>query len=546
VTDTIDPAPAPGPAEPEPHRLGPPLPKPGGTWTNGGAQFVRGDRPEEDASAPPPQRSKALPALALLAVAVLIVRSFGWWGMFIVAGLLVSVTLHELGHYLAARQAGMKVTEFFVGVGPRLFSFHRGEVEYGIKAAPIAAYVRIVGMSDLEDVDSADEGRTYREKSYWARLRVVLAGPFVNFAIGFLVLTVLYMSFGVATNHGWKVDAAEGSSAAAAAGLRSGDKLISYDGKPFTSFDKFGNDIKRAADEPVTMVVERGGQRLTLHATIGWNLDDAGAAPLAPLEAGDRITKVGATATATYAAVRNALADAPKGETTLQVLRNGDRYRLTVATPLSLPADGSRGFLGISASPKVARQGPVQAVGTAGSQFASLVGGSVEALGRFFSPSGLANWTKYVFTDKGTTTTTSSSSGSHLIPINSHTPPATSDQPVSTSAPENNRILSVLGVLRLGSQAGSEGLAVVLFILALINIFLGLLNLVPLPPFDGGHAAVATYEAIREKLSGRPYRADMAKLIPVTYAMMALIVFIAVSSLYLDAFHPAANPFKGP
>jgi RIP metalloprotease RseP len=483
--------------------------------------------------------------LALLAVAFLIVRSFGWWGMFIVAGLLVSVTLHELGHYLAARQAGMKVTEFFVGIGPRLFSFRRGEVEYGIKAVPIAAYVRIIGMNDLEDVDPTDEGRTYREKSYWARLRVVLAGPFVNFALGFLVLTVLYMTFGVATNHGWKVDRAEGSSAAAAAGFRSGDKLISYDGKPFTSFDAFGNDIKRAAGDPVTVVVERGGKRLTLHATVGWNLDDAAVAHLAPLEAGDRITKVGATATGSYAAVRTALADAPKGKTTIEVLRDGDLYRLPVATPLSLPVDGARGFLGISATPKIARQGPIQAVGTAGSQFASLVGGSVQALGRFFSPSGLTQWTKYVITDKGTTTTSSSSSP-HLVPVNRHTPPATSNQPVSASAPENNRILSVLGVLRLGSQAGSQGLAVVLFILALINIFLGLLNLVPLPPFDGGHAAVATYEVIREKLSGRPYRADMAKLIPVTYAMMALIIFIAASSLYLDAVHPAANPFKGP
>ena len=78
----------------------------------------------------------------------------------------------------------MKVTEFFFGFGPRIWSTRRGEVEYGVKALPLGAYVRIIGMNDLEEVDPADEGRTYREKGYWARLRVVLAGPFMNFAIG--------------------------------------------------------------------------------------------------------------------------------------------------------------------------------------------------------------------------------------------------------------------------------------------------------------------------------------------------------------------------
>jgi membrane-associated protease RseP (regulator of RpoE activity) len=185
-------------------------------------------------------------------------------------------------------------------------------------------------------------------------------------------------------------------------------------------------------------------------------------------------------------------------------------------------------------------------VHTAGTQFAGLISGSVGALGRFFSPSGLTRWTKYVVTNDGTAGSSTSKPAAPIVAIGSHTPPAASNEPVSASAPENNRILSIVGVLRLGSQAGGAGAAIVLFLLALINIFLGLLNLVPLPPFDGGHAAVATYEAVREKLSGRPYRADMAKLIPVTYAVLALMGFIFVSSTYLDLLHPAQNPFKSP
>ncbi len=136
----------------------------------------------EPAAAPPssdspPQQSRLLPALGVVLLVVVIVRFFGWWGLVVVGGLLVSIVLHEFGHYLTAKQAGMKVTEFFVGFGPKLFSFTRGETEYGLKPLPLGAYVRIIGMNDLEDVEPGDEGRTYREKSYWARLRVVLAGP---------------------------------------------------------------------------------------------------------------------------------------------------------------------------------------------------------------------------------------------------------------------------------------------------------------------------------------------------------------------------------
>ena len=78
----------------------------------------------------------------------------------------------------------MKVTEFFLGFGPRLLSFSRGETEYGIKAIPAGAYVRIIGMNNLEEVEPEDEGRTYREKGYWQRFGVVLAGSAMHFLHG--------------------------------------------------------------------------------------------------------------------------------------------------------------------------------------------------------------------------------------------------------------------------------------------------------------------------------------------------------------------------
>jgi membrane-associated protease RseP (regulator of RpoE activity) len=397
-------------------------------------------------------------------------------------------------------------------------------------------------MNDLEEVEAGDEGRTYREKSYWARLRVVLAGPAMNLLIGFLVLVLTFSAIGVASDRGWRVGDALAGSAAATAGLRHGDELVSIDGKPVAGWNSFGDVIKKRMSDTVHLVVLRDGRRVPLTATLGWDLTDQGANKLQPLIGGDLITKVGDTKVATYGEARDALAAAPKGTTTILFSRDGDLYRTQVHTPVTLTAKDAQGLLGITASPRTVRESPVGAVADASRQFGSLVTGSVAAIGHFFSPSGLTRWTQYVFTqnDNGT----SASSTAPVVPVQQGTPAAT--QPLSSSSPENNRIISMIGVLRLGSEAGSAGLADVLILLALINVFLGLINLVPLPPFDGGHAAVATYEAIRGKLAGRPYRADMAKLIPVTYAVLVLMVLIFVSSSYLDLVHPAQNPFGRP
>ena len=104
--------------------------------------------------------------------------------MVVIASIIVIVMMHELGHLLAAKRGGMKVTEYFVGFGPRLWSFRRGETEYGIKALPLGGYVKIPGMTNLEEVDPADECRVYREKPFHARLLVAVAGSAMHFLHG--------------------------------------------------------------------------------------------------------------------------------------------------------------------------------------------------------------------------------------------------------------------------------------------------------------------------------------------------------------------------
>ena len=95
------------------------------------------------------------------------------WSLVFVVGLIVSVFLHELGHFITARRTGMKVTQFYMGFGPRVWSTKRGEVEFGVRALPIGAFVRIIGMNNLDESDPADESRTYRQQTYPKRMLVI-------------------------------------------------------------------------------------------------------------------------------------------------------------------------------------------------------------------------------------------------------------------------------------------------------------------------------------------------------------------------------------
>src|SRR5579862_3228824 len=118
-----------------------------------------------------------------------------------VFALLISVMLHELGHFLTAKKFHMKVTQFFVGFGQTLWSTRRGETEYGIKALPLGGYVKITGMTALEDVDPEDEPRSFRRQPAWQRLIVMFAGSFMHFALAFVLLFGLAAGLGLADDN---------------------------------------------------------------------------------------------------------------------------------------------------------------------------------------------------------------------------------------------------------------------------------------------------------------------------------------------------------
>ena len=178
------------------------------------------------------------------------------------------VTAHEAGHFFAAKATGMKATEFFFGFGPRLWSTRKGETEYGIKAVPLGGYVRIIGMNPLEEVAIEDMGRTYREKKFWEKSVVVLAGVGTNFLIAFLMFLWIFVSNGV-NEPTTTVNEVLPDSPAAEAGMEPGDQVVVIGETQIESWEDIIVGLSEAGPGPTTIGVERDGSLIYLDVVLG-------------------------------------------------------------------------------------------------------------------------------------------------------------------------------------------------------------------------------------------------------------------------------------
>lgn len=187
------------------------------------------------------------------------------------------VTAHEAGHFIAAKSVGMKATQFFFGFGPKIWSTQKGETEYGFKWIPLGGYVRIVGMNPLEEVAPEDMGRTYREKKFWEKSVVVLAGVGMNFLLAFLMFYGILVINGVPGEPIPVVNVVVENSPADVAGLMEGDTIISINGESVSDWTDATDALIGAGPGPVRIVVERDGETLTIDAVLAENKNVAGA-----------------------------------------------------------------------------------------------------------------------------------------------------------------------------------------------------------------------------------------------------------------------------
>jgi regulator of sigma E protease len=186
------------------------------------------------------------------------------------AGFAALIILHEAGHFVAAKAVGMRVERFSLFFGPMLWSFRRGETEYGIAPIPLGGYVRITGMNPHEEIPHEVAPRAYYNQPVWKRITVILAGPAVNFAIAFVIIWALFLSNGktVTTKHVATVQAQP-----AAGVLHRGDEIVSVDGvsgSPQAIHGQIGRHRCAGpqtdgclAATPARVVVRRDGELLT-------------------------------------------------------------------------------------------------------------------------------------------------------------------------------------------------------------------------------------------------------------------------------------------
>ena len=386
------------------------------------------------------KRTSAISGAALLALFVWLGVTSPWTFVFVV-GLLISVFLHEMGHFVTARRSGMKVTQFFMGFGPRLWSTQRGEVEYGIRALPLGAFVRIVGMNNLDECDPTDEPRAYRAQSYPKRMLVITAGSLMHGVIALVLFFGVYATSGRYTETGdvLVTSPPAANSPAQQSGVVLGDVIREIDGIVVSSRDQFIDQIvSKKPGQTVTVIVDRSGERVSLNATLGNN-----------------------------------------------------------------PVDTSIAYFGVASwSLDYVRVNPVKAIGYASQDLVVTAGRSVAGVFVVLNPVNIVN---SVIDDKAD--------------------PAT-------------RPGTVVGASQLGGEIGrQDGLKGVLLLLASVNIFVGVFNLFPLLPFDGGHAAIATYERFRSR-RGKTYRADVGKMVPVATMVVGLLALLLIVGLYLDLTQP--------
>lgn len=185
----------------------------------------------------------------------------------IIFGLFAAIFFHEAAHFAAAKAFGMKVTEFFAGFGPRLWSTQRGETEYGVKVfLPLGGYVKITGMNPAEEIDPAEEHRTYRGKPFWQKSVVVLAGVGANFVLAFFlvyfVLTVVGTPEDQRESRVNEVIATLDNgdpTPASQADLLADDLIISIDGVAVSSWGDLLDAVRGQAFQPLQIDYERNG-----------------------------------------------------------------------------------------------------------------------------------------------------------------------------------------------------------------------------------------------------------------------------------------------
>lgn len=430
----------------------------------------------------------------------------------LIIGIGVSVALHELGHMIPAKRFGVKVPEYFIGFGPRIWSVRRGETEYGIKAVWLGGYVKLVGMlppakpgrpdrlrkdgslgmvgearvESLEEIQPGEEHRAFYNLSVPRKLIVMAGGILTNLLLGIVLLAIAIGAVGIPgrTTTLSKVESCVSSNVdanapcqdsdpvgpASAAGIEAGDRIVSWGGAEVSTWEDLQARITAGGTSTTRVVVERDGTRRSVNVT--------------PVE------------------VQRTVLDSQGAP-----LKDDSGSVRTEARP----------YVGVAPSLGTIRQSPTRLPGIIG----QAIGGTVKAIVTL--PVGLY----------------------HAVQAGLGVEQRSAD----------SGVVGLVGMGRMAGQATSGGavgggtvpvsmrISSMLMLLGSLNLALFAFNLVPLLPLDGGHVAGACWEGVRRlaaKAKGEPDPGpvDTAKMLPIGQVVFGLLIVMALVLVWVDIAAP--------
>ena len=415
-----------------------------------------------------------------------------WWFL-VVLGVLVA--FHELGHFLAARWVGVKVLKFSIGFGPKLFGRQVGETEYLVSAVPLGGYVKLFGEDEAEATTPDDRRRSFAHQGLWGKVLIVAAGPGFNFILAYLIFAG-WLSTGtplfVPTFRDLSADieALVPDSPAAKAGMEVGDRIVKINGKDISTKAELLDLVAKSKGQPVVLEVRREGQPKTITATPvtitgdGTHTDEplytigveetppmvtsvmhGSPAAAAGVKPGDRVVAIEGHTIYTWAQMTTQVREHPLKPLTFEVLREGTRTTLTV-TPTSekITVNGQALEVG-----KIGISGPGR----------SLMRSNNPAEAVYHGLEATWGWTELT------------AIGLYKMIVGDIS---------------SKNIGGPLTIANISGEAASQGASSVVFLIAILSINLGVLNLLPIPILDGGHLLFFLIEGILRKPLGERQR----------------------------------------
>jgi regulator of sigma E protease len=385
----------------------------------------------------------------------------------------VLVFVHELGHFLAAKRVGIRVLKFQLGFNPTVFSFRRGDTEYGIGALPLGGYVKMAG-------DNPDEARTgapdeFLSKTKWERFQVLIMGPAMNLALA-VVLTgvVLYQG---AERFAYEdkpvvVGVVTPGSPAAQAGMRPGDRVVAVADRPVKNWEEYYISVGTRANRAVAVRYERNGAESTVTVTptptkqSRYEIGEIGllpdthphvrgvwqghAAERAGLRARDVILAINGEPITFTTHLKQAISKRPEQEITIDIRRDGQ--------PMTLRATPGRrdnaGFLGIDMADDTVSIRP------------GVVGAARMAVEKNIQFSGMIFRTVWGLLTRETSP---------------------------------KQLMGPVAIAQMSGESAQLGIIALLALMAQISLNLGLLNLLPIPILDGGHIFIMALEGVARR-----------------------------------------------